>query len=131
MTEVLAWSNAHEKPIGEVPVTPDALAELIRLVGASTISSTAAKKVFASMIESGRGAKEIVDAEGLAQVSDESALEGWIDEVLAANPDEAKRYGAGETRLLGFFMGQIMKKSGGKADPKAVSRILQARTAGR
>ncbi len=127
MTEVLAWANTHAKPVAEVPVTPDGLAELIRLVGANAISGTAAKKVFASMIATGRGAQEIVEAEGLAQVSDESQLESWIGEVLAANPDEAKRYGAGEAKLLGFFMGQIMKKSGGKADPKAVSRILQQR----
>ncbi|HEX6588037.1 MAG TPA: Asp-tRNA(Asn)/Glu-tRNA(Gln) amidotransferase subunit GatB [Longimicrobiales bacterium] len=128
MTEVLAWANTHAKPVSDVPVTPDGLAELIRLVGDGTISSTAAKKVFASMVETGRGAKQIVEAEGLAQVSDESALERWVDEVLAANPDEAARYAAGEMKLTGFFMGQIMKKSGGKADPKAVSRILQQRT---
>ena len=127
MTEVLAWANTHERPVREVPVTPTRLAELIGLVGAGTISSTAAKKVFASMIESGRGARETVEAEGLAQVSDESQLDGWVDEVLAANPDEAARYAAGEQKLTGFFMGQIMKKSGGKADPKAVSRILQAK----
>ena len=128
MTEVLSWANQHGRAVRDVPVAPAALAELIRLIGDGTLSSTAAKKVFAGMVESGRGAEEIVQAEGLAQVSDEDQLERWIDEVLEANPDEARRYAEGEAKLAGFFMGRIMKKSGGKADPKRVSQILQARS---
>ncbi|HUF11752.1 MAG TPA: Asp-tRNA(Asn)/Glu-tRNA(Gln) amidotransferase subunit GatB [Longimicrobiales bacterium] len=127
MTEVLSWANEHEKPVAEVPVTPVALGDLIRLIAEGTLSSTAAKKVFAGMVETGRSAREIVEAEGLAQVSDADRLERWIDEVLAANPDEARRYAEGEAKLVGFFMGQIMKQSGGKADPERVSQILKAR----
>jgi aspartyl-tRNA(Asn)/glutamyl-tRNA(Gln) amidotransferase subunit B len=127
MTEVLSWSNQQQKPITDVPVSPKSLAELIRLTADDTISSTIAKKVFAGMVETGRGAAEIVEAEGLAQVSDADQLERWVDETLAENPDEARRFAEGETKLTGFFMGQIMKKSGGKADPKRVSRILRDR----
>ena len=127
MTEVLSWSNQQQRPITDVPVSPKSLAELIRLTADDTISSTIAKKVFAGMVETGRGAAEIVEAEGLTQVSDADQLERWVDETLAENPDEARRFAEGEAKLTGFFMGQIMKKSGGKADPKRVSRILRER----
>ena len=68
---------------------------------------------------------EIATQLGLVQVQDTGALEGWVDEVLAANPGEVARFKGGETKLIGFFVGQVMKKSGGKADPKGVTPILQ------
>ena len=67
---------------------------------------------------------------GLVQVQDTGALEGWVDEVLAAHPGEVARYKGGETKLIGFFVGQVMKKSGGKADPKGVTPILQQKLKG-
>lgn len=127
MTEVLAWANQHDRPVEDVPVSPGQLAELIRLTTDGTVSSSLAKKVFAGVIETGRSPSEIVEQEGLAQVSDAGQLEAWVGEVIEENPDEAGRYAGGETKLLGFFMGQVMKKSRGKADPRRVSQILQAR----
>jgi aspartyl-tRNA(Asn)/glutamyl-tRNA(Gln) amidotransferase subunit B len=109
------------------PVRPSGLAELVALVEEGTISQNVGKEVLARMVEGDRGAREIVDAEGLAQVSDAGALEGWIQDVLEAHPDEVARFRGGETRLRGYFMGEVMKRSGGKADPKEVNRILAHR----
>jgi len=127
MTEVMAWSNQTQQPISAIPVMPERLAELIKLTSGDTISSSIARKVFGRMVETGKGAQQIVDDEGLAQVSDTGQLDQWVDAVIAEHPDEAKRFAEGEVKLQGFFMGQIMKRSGGKADPKRVSQILQAR----
>ena len=79
------------------------------------------------MVDSGRHALEIVETEGLAQVQDTDELEVWIDDVLAANPEEVARYLEGDTKLLGYFIGQIMQKSGGRADPKATSHLIKER----
>jgi len=76
------------------------------------------------MADGAGDAAEIVDAEGLAQVSGSDALAEWIDGVLRDNPDEVARYQDGEQRLLGFFMGQVMKRSGGRADPQRVKELL-------
>ena len=73
---------------------------------------------------------EIATRLGLVQVQDTGALEGWVDDVLAANPGEVARFKGGETKLIGFFVGQVMKQSGGKADPKGVTPILQQKLKG-
>jgi aspartyl-tRNA(Asn)/glutamyl-tRNA(Gln) amidotransferase subunit B len=77
-----------------------------------------------TVAETGRSPDEIVASEGLAQIRDQGELERWVDEVLAAHPDEVARFRGGESRLRGFFMGQVMKASNGKADPGEVSRLL-------
>jgi aspartyl-tRNA(Asn)/glutamyl-tRNA(Gln) amidotransferase subunit B len=108
-----------------VPVTPAALAELIALVEANTISSTVAKDVFDKMWTTGQLAKAIVEAEGLAQIGDESALRALIAEVVTASPDAVAQYRAGRTNTFGFLVGQVMKQTGGKANPKVVSQLLK------
>ena len=80
------------------------------------------RTVLRRMVDSGRHALEIVETEGLAQVQDTDELEAWIADVLAGNPGEVTRYLEGDTKLLGYFIGQIMQESGGRADPKATSR---------
>jgi aspartyl-tRNA(Asn)/glutamyl-tRNA(Gln) amidotransferase subunit B len=106
------------------PVQPAALAELIKLIEAGTLSGKLAKDVFARMWVEKRTAADLVKAEGLNQVSDVGALEEACKRVIAANPDEAKRFG--ETpKLMGFFVGAVMKETGGKANPKAVNEILR------
>jgi aspartyl-tRNA(Asn)/glutamyl-tRNA(Gln) amidotransferase subunit B len=130
MTEVRAWLNEHRRPADAFPIPASALAELIGLVRAGTVSTTLARTVFARMLETGRSAAAIVDADGLAQVRDEDRLEAWVDEVMAEYPTEASRLGAGETRLMGFFMGQIMRRSGGKADPGRTMELLRSRLHG-
>ena len=126
MGGVLAWSNETGRPIDAFPVPAERLAELIALVADGTVSSTGAREVFALMIERGDAPRAIVEAEGLAQVRDEDALAGWVADALAAHPDEAARLRGGEAKLVGFFMGKVMQRSGGKADPKQASALLRA-----
>jgi len=112
---------------GAFPVAPERLAALTALVKDGTVSKQAAKQVYgelAATLESPRGVAERL---GVVQVSDTGALEGWVDEVLAAHTAEVARYKGGDAKLIGFFVGQVMKKSKGKADPKAVQPILQAK----
>ena len=125
MGDVLAWTNETGRPIASFPVPLERLAELIGLVGDGTVSSTAARDVLALMIERGGAPRAIIEAEGLAQVRDEDALAGWVADALAAHPDEAARLREGEAKLVGFFMGHVMRLSGGKADPKQASTLLR------
>jgi aspartyl-tRNA(Asn)/glutamyl-tRNA(Gln) amidotransferase subunit B len=108
-------------------VTPGKLAALIGLIEAGTISGKIAKSVLPEMVETGRGAAEIVEARGLTQVSDEQDLVVVIDEVLAAHPDERQRYREGKTKLFGYFVGQVMKRTQGKANPSLVNKLLKER----
>ncbi|HSE27476.1 MAG TPA: Asp-tRNA(Asn)/Glu-tRNA(Gln) amidotransferase subunit GatB [Gemmatimonadales bacterium] len=116
---------------GAFAVAPARLAELIALVGDGTVSHQAAKKVYAELAATGdAGPKAVAERLGLVQVGDEAALVAWVDAVLAAHPGEVGRFRAGEAKLLGFFTGQVMKASQGKADPKKVQPLLQARLRG-
>ena len=112
---------------GTLPVSADRLAGLIQLVAAGTVSHQAAKRVYAEMASSDQDPRSTAERLGLIQVSDQTALADWVEEVLAAHPDEVDRFKAGETKLMGFFVGQVMKRSKGKADPKAVQPVLQSR----
>ena len=105
---------------------PSALAGLIALIDKGTISSSIAKDVFAKMYDSGRSADEIVAAEGLAQIGDEAALLDIVRGVMAANADAVAQYRAGKTQTFGFLVGQVMKGSGGKANPKLAKRSAEA-----
>jgi aspartyl-tRNA(Asn)/glutamyl-tRNA(Gln) amidotransferase subunit B len=114
-------------PIERFTVPPDALAELLDLVRAGTVSRTAAKQIFAVMQKSGEPARAIAEREKLIQVGDDAQLAVWVDEVLHENAGEARRFMEGEARLLGVLVGLVMKKSKGRADPKRVNQILVAR----
>jgi aspartyl-tRNA(Asn)/glutamyl-tRNA(Gln) amidotransferase subunit B len=124
MGSVLADANEHA---GRLRVIPSRLAELVRLVGQGTLSHQAAKKVFAEIAERDASPAKIAERLGLNQVGDTDQLGTWIEAVLSAYPDEVRRYGEGETRLLGFFMGAVMKESAGRADPKRVQPALRAK----
>lgn len=124
MTEVLAWLNQRQCAITEFPIPPAELAGLLRLVREGTVSTSLARTVFTKMAETGRTAAAIVEEEGLTQVRDLDQIERWAEEVIAAHPGEAERYRAGEERLLGFFMGQVMRRSQGKADPRQATEVL-------
>ncbi len=124
MGEVLAWRNETGQGIDALPVGPDRLGGLIRLADEGTVSSTAAREVFQRMLDDDRGPEEIVDAEGLARVSDDVRLQRWVDDALAEHPDEAGRLRAGEAKLIGFFVGAVMRASGGQADPERVRELL-------
>jgi aspartyl-tRNA(Asn)/glutamyl-tRNA(Gln) amidotransferase subunit B len=121
MGDVIATFNET----GAFPVSASRLASLVALVRAGTLSHQAAKRVYAEMVQSPDGEPAAVaERLGLVQVSDQGALGSWVDEVLAASPAEVARYKAGETKLMAFFVGQVMKRSKGKADPKGVQPVL-------
>jgi Asp-tRNA(Asn)/Glu-tRNA(Gln) amidotransferase B subunit len=115
---------------GSFPVSASRLAALIALVRDGVVSHQAAKRLFAELTKSeGEAPRAAAERLGLVQVSEGGALQGWVDEVLAANPAEVTRFRQGEIKLMSFFVGQVMKKSRGKADPKGVQPVLQERLA--
>jgi aspartyl-tRNA(Asn)/glutamyl-tRNA(Gln) amidotransferase subunit B len=116
---------------GGFPVEAPRLAGLVTLVRDGVVSHQAAKRVYADLAEHpGEDPKAVADRLGLVQVSDQGALSAWVDEVLAGHPGEVARYRGGETKLMGFFVGQVMKRSQGKADPKRVQPVLRERLDG-
>jgi aspartyl-tRNA(Asn)/glutamyl-tRNA(Gln) amidotransferase subunit B len=125
MGELLRTMKERGAAIEQVPLTPAALAGLIALIDKGTISSSMAKEVFAKMYDSGRSADEIVSAEGLAQNSDEGALLLIVKRVIAANAATVEQYRSGKTKGFGFLVGEVMKGSGGKANPKLANELLK------
>jgi aspartyl-tRNA(Asn)/glutamyl-tRNA(Gln) amidotransferase subunit B len=115
---------------GQFPVSPARLAALVGLVRDGVVSHQAAKRVYSELGNAQDDPRTVAERLGLVQVSDQDALGRWVDEVLAANPDEVARFRGGEAKLMGFFVGQVMKKSQGKADPKGVQPVLQRRLGG-
>ncbi len=116
--------NEHKQAVSDIKVTPEALVELISLVDKDVINNNTAKDVLGVMFESGRPAKEIVEAKGLAQVSDESLLEEMISNILADNPGQVATYLGGKDGLRGWFVGQVMRATRGKANPAVVNQLL-------
>ncbi|MFN7113812.1 MAG: Asp-tRNA(Asn)/Glu-tRNA(Gln) amidotransferase subunit GatB [Alphaproteobacteria bacterium] len=127
--ELLGALNKAEKDLSDSPVTAEQLGGLVALIADNTISGKIAKEVFAEMWESGKDAATIVDEKGLKQVTDTGAIEKLVDEVLAENPDKVAEYRGGKDKLFGFFVGQIMKKSGGKMNPAMVNDLLKSKLA--
>jgi type VI secretion system ImpH/TssG family protein len=125
MGELLRTLNDRGTAVADVPLKPDALAGLIALVDTGAISNAIAKDVFPKMYDSGRSAADIVAAEGLAQNSDESAVLEIVRSVLAANAETVAQYRAGSQKTFGFLVGQVMKGSGGKANPKLANALLK------
>jgi aspartyl-tRNA(Asn)/glutamyl-tRNA(Gln) amidotransferase subunit B len=130
MGEVLATLKNTGQTLDRFPVRPADLATLLGMVRSGTVSNSAAKRIFALMVETGDRPEQIAEREGLAQIGDEAQLAAWVDEVLDAQPAEWQRYLGGEKKLLGVFVGAVMKKSGGRADPRKVNQLLAARTSG-
>jgi aspartyl-tRNA(Asn)/glutamyl-tRNA(Gln) amidotransferase subunit B len=123
--ELFRLLKETETDIEEVRITPAALAELLALVEKGAINQNTAKTVLGEMFQSGRAAAEIVAEKGLAQISDTDELGQIVEQVIAANPDPVAEYRAGKERLLGWFVGQVMKATGGKANPKLVTELLK------
>ena len=115
--------------LATLKIRPPALAQLLALVRDGTVSHDAATKIFAIASENGDAPLDIAKREGLLQERSQDALAGWVDQVLAANPDVASRFRAGDKKLLGVLVGLVMKASKGRADPKAVNQLLSARAA--
>ena len=124
-TELLRRLNDSGDEIEASPVSPGALAELLKLVESGQITAAIGKKVFATMFESGRAAAEIVEAEGLAQISDTSAIEAAAREVIEKNPDNVAKFRSGNEGVFKFFVGQVMRSTRGQANPQALNDILR------
>jgi len=124
MGSLLGYLNAQGITIEASLIAPRDLAELLRLMDEGLISGKIAKTVFEEMAQSGKPPKQIVEEKGLVQVSDESLIDEVVTRVLSDHPEEVEAYRNGKTKLLGFFVGQVMKATQGKANPKTVNTIL-------
>lgn len=113
-----------EQDSNKVKFTPKQIAELIKMLDEEKISNKIAKQVFEEMVKSGDNPDKIVEAKGLIQISDPSVIAPIIDEIIAKNPDNVEKYKAGNKKLLGFFVGQVLKSTGGKANPKIVNELV-------
>jgi aspartyl-tRNA(Asn)/glutamyl-tRNA(Gln) amidotransferase subunit B len=130
MGDLAGLLNKAGKGIADSPVSADALGGLIDLIADNTISGRIAKDVFAAMFETGKPARDIVEAKGLRQVTDTGAIDAAIDDIMAKNADKVAEYRGGKDKLLGFFVGQVMKATGGKANPALLNERLKAKLAG-
>jgi aspartyl-tRNA(Asn)/glutamyl-tRNA(Gln) amidotransferase subunit B len=119
--------NNSGKPIGKSLVTAEDLAELLTTAASGSINNSQAKEVLVEMFESGKSAPEVIKEKGFEQVSDSGAIEKIVDEVIGANQANVDAYRGGNEKLFGFFVGQVMKASHGKANPKIVNEILKAK----
>ena len=122
--------NKADLGIADSPITAERLGGLIDLIADDTISGRIAKDVFEIMFESGAAAADIVEERGLRQVTDTGAIESVVEAIIAANPGQVEQYRSGNQKLIGWFVGQVMKETQGKANPKAVNEILRAKLGG-
>jgi aspartyl-tRNA(Asn)/glutamyl-tRNA(Gln) amidotransferase subunit B len=125
MVELTRKMNETRGSIEDVPMTPEALGELITLIDTGSITSPVAKVVFEKMYETGCGARAIVEAEGLGRIDDAAAIDGIVREVLSAHAGPVADYRAGKTKTFGFLVGQVMKATAGKADPGRVNESVR------
>jgi aspartyl-tRNA(Asn)/glutamyl-tRNA(Gln) amidotransferase subunit B len=125
INELLGGLNKDGKNLDESPVSAEQLGGLIALISNNTISGKIAKDVFAEMMATGKDAAAIVEEKGLKQITDTGAIEKIVDEVIAENPDNVAAYRGGKDKLFGFFVGQVMKKSAGKANPDLINELLK------
>lgn len=125
MGELRRELNASQTPVESSPVPPERLANLLRLVDNGTVSLKAARDLFPELYATGKSPEQLVEEKGLKQVSDEGLLGRLVDEVIAANPAQVGQYRGGKPAVLGFFVGQVIKASGGKANPAKVNELLK------
>jgi aspartyl-tRNA(Asn)/glutamyl-tRNA(Gln) amidotransferase subunit B len=125
MGELMKMLNEENTAIEDCLIKPKQLADMLSLIEKGTISGKIAKTVFTEMYKTGRDPESIVKEKGLLQISDESAIEKAVDEIIAKYPAEAERFRAGEEKLLGFFVGQVMKATKGKANPQMLNDLMK------
>lgn len=126
MNDILAMLNESGLSAAELQLTPQYLAEILTLMDSGKVNTPTGKALLAKVQASGQAPTAIVEAEGLGQVSDEGELRALAEEIVAANPDNVASYRAGKQALIGWFVGQVMARTGGKAEPKAVQAILRS-----
>lgn len=127
MAELMRELKKDERDIEECPVTPTHLANMLKMIEDGTISGKIAKTVFEEMYRTGKDAEAIVKEKGLIQVTDEGVIQRYIEDVINGNPEQVEAYKQGKEKLFGFFIGEVMKKTKGKANPKLVNKILKKR----
>ena len=125
MGELFASLNEKNISISESPVTSNKMSQLIDSISSGVISGRTAKEVFEIMKETGEEPKKIIESKGLQQKSDPKELEKLIDKIISDNSDKVTQYKSDKDKLFGFFVGQVMKVSGGKANPQLVNQILK------
>lgn len=124
MGDLLGYLNTNGQELSDVKLTGQGLGEMIGLIEKGTISSKIAKTVFKEMLQSGKLPQQIVEEQGLVQISDEGAILAIVNEVIADNPASVEDYKAGKEKAIGFLVGQVMKRSKGKANPGLVNKLL-------
>lgn len=122
--------NEAKLEVDKSPIAAKDLAQLITMIDAKEISGKMAKDVFSEMWKTSKNPKDIVKASGMSQITDSSAIEKIVDDVLAQSAQAVADYRGGKTKLFGFFVGQVMKASKGQANPEMVNQILQAKLKG-
>ncbi|PZD95696.1 Asp-tRNA(Asn)/Glu-tRNA(Gln) amidotransferase GatCAB subunit B [Paenibacillus sambharensis] len=127
MGDLLGYLNANNLEIEDVKITGQGLGEMIGLLEKGTISSKIAKTVFKAMLESGKLPQQIVEEQGLVQISDEGAIKAVVDQIVTNNPQSVEDYKAGKEKAIGFLVGQVMKETKGKANPALVNKLLVER----
>lgn len=125
MGELLGYLNTNSLEVSQIKLTGQGLGEMVNLIAQGTISSKIAKTVFKEMLQSGKLPQQIVEEQGLVQISDEGAILAIVQEVVANNPASVQDYKAGKDKAIGFLVGQVMKQSKGKANPGLVNKLLQ------
>ncbi len=130
MGEVLRKLKETDTAIADTPVTPERLTDLLARIADDTISGKIAKTVFEKMWQNDQTVDQIIEKEGLKQVTDTEEIEGLINEVIAANPDQVAEYLGGKDKLIGFFVGKVMQASQGKANPGMVNQLLKTKLKG-
>ena len=122
--DITAYLKNNNQTIDDIALKPEILAELVGLIDKGTISGKIAKEILPELLTKGGSAKDLVEKKGLIQISDTGEIEKIIDRVIADHPDELAKFRAGKTKLRGFFVGQVMKQTGGRADPKLTNQLL-------
>ena len=130
INDIAGWQNANEDAnLADSPLSPARAVELVGLLAEDAISSKQAKEVFAAVMDEDKDPAAIVEERGMKQVSDTGAIEAVVDAVIAANPDEVARYKDGNTKVIGFFVGQCMKQMRGQGNPKVINQLLAKKLA--
>jgi len=130
MGDVLRFLNDDKKDIKECPIFPQSLADMIMLIEDGTISGKMAKDIVEEMYRTGKTPKSIIEEKGMVQITDEDALSKTIADILAANPAQVEQYRGGKEKLFGYFVGQVMKATQGKANPQLINELLKKMLAG-
>ena len=123
--DVFGYANNHSLEISEVPVLPDQYGELVDLVSAGDVNARTASEVFVEMAETGKSAKSIIEERGLKQVSDSGELQKILDDIIAGSEEQVAQFKNGNEKIIGWFVGQVMQKTKGQANPTVVNDLLK------